>query len=82
MDAHLICIPSLTPFTTWCFPRGDFQALGREADRALDAKVLALRTLDELLADLLEAGDFARGQGNADLVNLLQNAKGAMSDSC
>ena len=71
MDAHLICIPGLTPFTTRCLPRGNLQALGWETDGALDAEVLALGTLDELLADLFEALDFARCQGDADLVDFL-----------
>lgn len=74
MDAHLICIPSLTPLTTRCLPRGDLQALRRETDWALHAKILALRALDELLADLFKALDFARRQGDADLVDFLQGA--------
>lgn len=71
MNAHLIRIPRLTPLTTRRLPRGNFQALGRETDWALDAEVLALRTLDELLADLFEALDFARGQGDADFMDFL-----------
>ena len=74
VNAHLICIPSLTPLTTRCLPRGDLQALSWETDWALHTKVLALRTLDELLADLFEALDFARCQGDADLVDFLQGA--------
>ena len=72
MDAHLICIPGLTPFTARCLPRRDLQALGRETDRALYAEILALRALNELLADLFETLDFARCQGDADLVDFLQ----------
>jgi hypothetical protein len=36
----------------------------------LDAQVLALGTLDELGADLLEGGDLAGGEGDADAVDL------------
>lgn len=69
MDAHLIRIPRLTPLTARRLPRGNLQALGRKTDGALDAEVLALRALDELLADLFQALDFARCQGDADLVD-------------
>lgn len=71
VNAHLECIPSLTPLTTGSLPRGDLQAFGRETDRTLDAEILALRTLNELLADLFEALNFARCQGDADLVDFL-----------
>lgn len=81
MDAHFICIPSLTPLTTRGLPRGDLQALSRETDWALHAEVLALRTLDELLADLFEALDLARCQGDADLVDFLSLIAFKMSAS-
>lgn len=71
VDAHLVRIPSLTSLTARRLPRSDFQALGRKTDGALHAEVLALRALDELLADLFEALDFARCQGDADLVDFL-----------
>jgi hypothetical protein len=67
---HLIQIPRLRALTTRRLARANLQVLGREAHRALDAEVLALGTLDQLAADLLQGGDFARGQGNADLVDL------------
>ena len=51
VNAHLIHIPGFTPFTTRRLPRGDLQTLGGQTHRPLDAEVLALRTLDELLAD-------------------------------
>lgn len=59
VNAHLIRIPSLTPLTARGLPRGDLQTLGREADGALDAEVLALGALDELLAHLFQALDLA-----------------------
>ncbi len=71
MDSHLESIPGLGTFTTGCLSSGDLEGLGRETDGALDAELLALGTLDELLADLLERLDFAGGQGDADLVSFL-----------
>lgn len=38
--------------------------------RTLDAEILALGTVDELGADLLEALDVTAGEGDADLVDL------------
>ena len=43
---------------------------GRGLRTALDAEVLALGAVDELLRDLLEGLDLAGGQGDADLVSL------------
>jgi hypothetical protein len=40
--------------------------------RSLHGKRLALGTLNELLADLLEGSDLARAEGDTDLVHLLQ----------
>ena len=71
MDSHLEGIPGLGSFTAGCLSGGDLEGLGRETDGALDAEFLALGTLDELLADLLEGLDFAGGQGDADLVSFL-----------
>ena len=75
MNAHLIRIPGLTPLTAGGLPRGDLEALGRETDGALDEEVLALGALDELMADLFQALDFARCQGDADLVDFLSRKK-------
>ena len=55
MNSHLEGVPSL----------------GWQPNRALDAEILSLRTLNELLADLLEGLDLSAGQGNADLVGFL-----------
>ena len=49
---------------------GDLEDLGGETDGALDAELLVLGTVDELLADLLERLDVAGGEGDADLVDL------------
>ena len=70
VDAHLIGIPGLGTLTVRCLTRGDLQVLGGKADGALDAELLVLGAVDELLADLLERLDVARGQGDADLVDL------------
>lgn len=40
--------------------------------RSLDSERLALRTLNELLADLLERGNLAGAEGDTDLVDFLQ----------
>jgi hypothetical protein len=73
MNPHLKGIPSLRSLTTGSLSGGDLQGLGWEADWALDAEVLGLGALDELLADFLEGGDFSAGQGNADFVGFLEN---------
>jgi hypothetical protein len=72
VDSHLKRIPCLTTFTTRCFPCSDLQILCREADGALDAKVLRLRALNELLADLLKRLDIAGCEGDTDLVDFLK----------
>ena len=72
MDPHLESIPCLASLTTRCLPGGDLQNLGWETNRSLDAEILALRTLDELLADLFERLHLTRGQGDADLVDFLK----------
>ena len=72
MDSHLESIPGLGTFTTGCLSGSDLEGLGWETDGTLDTEFLALGTLDELLADLLEGLDFAGGQGDADLVSFLR----------
>ena len=81
MDFHLEGIPSLTPLPTRCLPCGDFQTLGWDTDWTLDAQVLALGSLDELLADLFEALNLARCQGNANPMHFLQKTTLAVSVS-
>lgn len=70
VDAHLKGVPGLGTLTVGGFTGGDLQVLGGEADGSLDAEVLVLGTVDELLAHLLERLDVARGEGDADLVDL------------
>lgn len=64
MNAHLIGIPCLTPFTTRCLSRSDLQTLRRQAYGTFDSEVLGLCALNELLADLLEGLDLFRGEGD------------------
>lgn len=71
MNAHLILVPGLRTLTAGRLPGRDAQRLGGEADRALDVERLGARALNQLLADLLERGDLARGEGDTDLVDLL-----------
>lgn len=67
---HLEQIPGLGALTTGCLAGGDLEVLGRQADGALDAQLLALGALDELAADLLQRSDLLAGEGDADLVDL------------
>jgi hypothetical protein len=70
VDAHLEGVPGLGTLTARGLAGGDLQVLGGQADGALDAELLVLGTVDELLAHLLEGLDIARGEGDADLVDL------------
>jgi hypothetical protein len=70
VDAHLVGVPGLGTLTARGLAGGDLQVLGGQADGALDAELLVLGTVDELLADLLEGLDVARGEGDSDLVDL------------
>ena len=70
MDAHLEGVPGLGTLTVRSLTGGDLKDLGGETDGALDAKLLVLGTVDELLADLLKRLDVAGGEGDADLVDL------------
>jgi hypothetical protein len=71
VDAHLVLVPGLGTLTVGGLAGGDVQGLGGQTDGALDLKRLAASTVDELLADLLEGGNLAGGQGDTDLVDLL-----------
>jgi len=68
VDSHLKGIPGFGTLTAGGLAGGDLEGLGWEADWALDAEVLGLGALDEFGADLLEGGDLAGGEGDADLV--------------
>ena len=70
MDAHLVGVPGLGTLTVRGLTGGDLKDLGGETDGALNAELLVLGTVDELLADLLERLDVAGGEGDADLVDL------------
>ena len=67
---HLVGVPGLGALTARTLTGGDLEVLGGHADGALDAQLLALGAVDELLADLLQRGDLAAGQGDPDLVDL------------
>jgi len=53
VDSHFKGIPCLRTLTAGSLTGGDAQVLRGQADRALDAQLLALGTLDQLRADLL-----------------------------
>lgn len=74
MDAHLVLVPGLGTLTVGGLAGRDVQGLGGQTDGALDLEGLGAGTVDELLAHLLEGGDLAGGQGDTDLVDLLQRA--------
>jgi len=67
--SHLVHVPRLATLTAGCLTCGDLKSLGGQTDGTLDAEVLGLCALEEFGADLLEGLDFARGQGDADLVD-------------
>jgi hypothetical protein len=71
VDSHLEHVPRLATLTAGCLTGGDLESLGGQTDGTLDAEVLGLCALEEFGADLLEGLDFARGQGNANLVDFL-----------
>lgn len=71
VDAHLELVPGLGTLTVGGLTGGDVQGLGGQTDGALDLQGLGASTVDQLLADLLEGGNLAGGEGDADLVDLL-----------
>jgi hypothetical protein len=75
VNPHLETVPGLGTLTTRGLAGGDLKGLCGETDGALDAEVLALGTVDELLADLLEGLDLARGERDANLVGLLERCQ-------
>lgn len=70
VDAHLVLVPGLGTLTVGGLTGGDVQGLGGKTDGALDLEGLGAGTVDQLRAHLLEGGDLARGEGDADLVDL------------
>jgi hypothetical protein len=71
VNLHLIAIPGLGTLTARSLTGGDLERLGRKADGALDAEVLGLGALNQLVAHLLKSSHLARGQGDADTVGFL-----------
>ncbi len=71
VDSHLKGIPGPGTLSAGGLAGGDLEGLGWEADWALDAKLLALGTVDELGADLLQGLDVLGSKGDADLVGFL-----------
>lgn len=67
---HLERIPGLGALAARRLAGSDLEILGRQTHGAFHAQLLALRAVDELSAHLLERRDLARGQGDADLVDL------------
>lgn len=77
VDSHLKAIPGLGTLTARSLSGGNLQGLGWETNWALDAQVLGLCAVDELLADLLEGLNVAGSEGDADLVGFLFRAEGS-----
>lgn len=71
VDAHLELVPGLGTLTVGGLTGGDLEGLGGQTDGALDLEGLGASTVDQFLADLLEGGNLAGGEGDADLVDLL-----------
>lgn len=71
VHAHLVLVPGLGTLTARSLAGDDVQGLGGQTDGALDLEGLGHGAVLELLAHLLEGGDLAGGQGDADLVDLL-----------
>lgn len=73
MNSHLVHIPSFRAFTTRGLSCSDFKMLRWQTDWTLYTEILALCTLDELRADLLERLDIARSESDADFVDFLSH---------
>lgn len=71
MDAHLVLVPGLGTLTVGGLAGRDLEGLGGQTDGALSLERLGVGTVNELLADLLEGGNLAGGESDADLVDLL-----------
>ena len=81
VDAHLVAVPGLGTLTARGLTGGDLEGLGGQTDGALGAEVLVLGSVDDLSADLLEDLDLAGGEGDADLVALLQKQFQSVANS-
>ena len=71
VHTHLVLVPGLGPLTARRLAGDDVQGLGGQTDGALDLQRLGTRAVHQLLAHLLERGNLARGERDADLVDLL-----------
>jgi hypothetical protein len=72
VNPHLKLVPGLGTLTVRCLTGRDVQGLRREPNWALNGERLGARALDQLLADLLQRGDLAGAEGDADLVDFLK----------
>ena len=75
VDAHLVLVPGLGTLTARGLAGRDVEGLGGQTDGSLDLQRLGAGAIDQLLADLLEGRDLARGEGDTDLVDLLLTVK-------
>lgn len=71
VNSHFEHVPCLATLTARGLTGGHLQGLGGQTNWALDTEVLGLCALEEFRADLLERLDFARGKGDANLVDFL-----------
>jgi len=71
VDSHLEGVPCLTTLSARGLTGSNLKSLYWKTNWALDAEFLGLRTVDELLADLLERVDLSAGQSDSDLVGFL-----------
>lgn len=82
VNLHFPQIPSLGTLAVGSLTSRDLEDLGWEANRAFDAEVLGLSTVDEFGADLLEGLDVLGGEGDADLVDFLQSISDYLHRAC
>lgn len=82
MDAHLVLVPGLGTLTVGGLTGGDVQGLGGKTDGTLDLEGLGASTLEQSSADRLKGGDLAGGEGDTDLVDLLNGEKNELLVHC
>jgi hypothetical protein len=75
VNTQLEHIPRLATLAARRLARGDLETLRREANRSLDLQRLAVGTILEFPAHLLQRLHLAGGQGDADPVGLLLVSK-------
>lgn len=74
VNSHLVHIPCLGALTARSLSGCDLEDFGGQAHGTLDAELLRFGALEELSAHFFERGDFAAGEGYADLVDFLQRS--------